>query len=333
MSTPSPLTLESVPCNLCGADDTIPHYRGHDTRFTTTPRDEFDVRRCRQCGLIYLNPRPAGSSLGLFYPDSYNVYNQPTDEPAPTGRGGLAGLNDRLWLTIARAKIREKQRLIRRFAPRPGRLLDVGCASGKFLATMRTQGWEIAGLEMSTLAVERARQALGPVVEAGTLETAPWPDATFDLITLFHVFEHVPDPVGALRKIRALLRPGGVLIVLVPNGASWEFRALAARDPNPLDIPRHFYHYTPATLRRLALKAGLHVLAVKPFSWNVTPRLTGVLQDRIQRWPAAGATAKAARSLAMLGAWGAGMSLAWLTGYLAHRGPGFYLIACKPRTA
>lgn len=324
------LSLEHVPCNLCGGDNTELHYRGRDARFTDTPRVDFEVRRCRLCGLIYLNPRPTAASLGLFYPDSYNVYNQPVDEPPPSGRSGLAGLNDRLWRTIARAKLREKQQLIARYASKLGRLLDVGCASGRFLAAMRGAGWDIAGLEMSALAVERARQALGPVVEQGTLETAPWPRDSFDVITMFHVLEHVPDPVGALGKIRSLLRPGGILIVLVPNGASWEFRALGPRDPNPLEIPRHFYHYTPATLSRLAQRAGLDPVKIKPFSWNVTPRVTGVWQSHLQNWSPTGAAGKAMRSLGMLGAWATGMALAALTGYVARKGPGFYLLARKP---
>ncbi|MCX7915934.1 MAG: class I SAM-dependent methyltransferase [Verrucomicrobiae bacterium] len=265
------LSLENVPCNLCGGNDTVLHYRGRDTRFETTPRMEFEVHRCRRCGLIFLNPRPTGARLGLFYPDSYNVYNQPIEEPEPTGRGGLAGLNDRLWRRIAGMKLREKQRLITQYCPQPGRLLDVGCASGKFLAAMKTVGWDIAGLEMSALAVERARQALGPVVEQGTLETAPWPENSFDVVTLFHVLEHVPDPVGALRRIRWLLRPGGIVVVLVPNGAIWEFRVLGQRDSNPLEIPRHFYHYTPATLCGLASKADLEVLKIKPLAGTLPP--------------------------------------------------------------
>jgi SAM-dependent methyltransferase len=320
---------ENVNCNLCGSGQRRPFFAGPDARYADSPRAMFQLVRCTGCGLIYLNPRPTGASLAAFYPATYDVHHQSAELPAPVGRG-LAGINQRIWHWISRRKTVEKQRLAAGGRTVPGRILDVGCASGRFLAGMRALGWEVAGVELNAGAAERARVALGPVVQTGVLETVPISDAQFDVVTMFHVLEHVPDPRGTLARVFQLLRPGGQVVLLVPNARSWEFGFLGRRDPNPVDIPRHLYHFSPAVLQRLLRENGFTVARARRFSWNVTPRLSSVLQTRIEGWSPAGNIGRMTRGLGMLGAWALGIGLGWLAGALANCGPGFYLVGRKP---
>src|SRR6185369_11832408 len=119
-----------------------------------------------------------------------------------------AGWVDRLRATVLRRRILEA------FPPWTGggRLLDVGCASGKYLRQVHTVGWQVAGIELDELAASKARQVT-PNVIVGDPAKVELPEGAFDVITAFHVVEHLPDPLGALRNLLRALAPGGVLVV------------------------------------------------------------------------------------------------------------------------
>lgn len=145
--------------------------------------------------------------------------------------------------------------------PPPGRLLDVGCADGHFLRRARDAGWEVAGLEASEAAGRAARERHDLEVVTALLGEDPLPDASFDLVTMWDVFEHLPDPRGALARIRVLLRPGGTVFLRVPNLPYLRLKhriwtGLLGREK--CFIPRvHFYNYSRATLEGLLRDAGL----------------------------------------------------------------------------
>jgi len=155
----------------------------------------------------------------------------------------LLGLFDRHRLALVRAA----------GARPPGTLLDVGAGRGRFVATARAAGWTARGLEPAP------RGAGVPGVEPISLEEAGVAAGSLDAVTLWHVLEHLDDPAGALARVAGWLRPGGVLLVGVPNLASLQARA---GDPVwfHLDVPRHRTHFTPAGLRALARATGLEPL-------------------------------------------------------------------------
>ncbi|MHB9091376.1 MAG: class I SAM-dependent methyltransferase, partial [Chloroflexota bacterium] len=161
------------------------------------------------------------------------------------------------------------------------RLLDVGCGAGLFLRQAQTAGWQARGIEPSASAVAYARGRFGLEIHLGTLADAPLAGETFDIITLWHVLEHTPDPVATLRQGAGLLAPGGMLLVAVPNFGSLE-ALLFGRRWYSLDAPRHLYDFVPATLEALLAKAGLAVehVAHSPgsagFAYSVMGDLTGV---------------------------------------------------------
>ena len=135
----------------------------------------------------------------------------------------------------------------------PGRMLEIGCASGIYLHQMAEQGWQVQGIEFSKEAAQSAVQ-LGYQVHAGALETAPPPDKSFDLIVGWMVLEHLYDPIAGLQKLREWAQSDTWLILSVPNAGSLEF-CLFKDKWYALQLPTHFYHFTPSTIEKV-LSAG-----------------------------------------------------------------------------
>lgn len=137
-----------------------------------------------------------------------------------------------------------------------GRLLDIGCGNGSYLAMMKRLGWEVVGTEIDPKAADIATSSLGIFVHVGDLEDAPFEHASFDVITMSHVIEHVADPIEFLNTAARFLKPGGEMIVVTPNLSSLGSRIFGA-DWYYLDPPRHLYLFTPASVRLLFTKLRL----------------------------------------------------------------------------
>lgn len=215
---------ERVACNLCGADDPRTLYALKDYRYFVDDV-EWSVVRCRRCGLGYLNPRPTRDEIARYYPAPY--YSQ---------RDSL-GTRYRLQAQYVNGT--------------PGRLLDIGAARGDFLAVMHEKGWEVQGIEPS---VEAENPYGVPIQRAAFPEESDFPSAHFDAITAWAVFEHLHDPRSAFVECARLLRPGGVLVIQVPN-----LRSVHGRLSRMEDVPRHLYFFTPRALHGYADRAGLAV--------------------------------------------------------------------------
>jgi 2-polyprenyl-3-methyl-5-hydroxy-6-metoxy-1,4-benzoquinol methylase len=262
--------MEYVSCNLCGADRPL--------SFATT-RDRqhwlpgiFTLVQCGRCGLIYLNPRPAGAELAAYYPDDYDPY---------------AILNDQQGPAVARLNLRysmaKRCGLVERYAPARGRALDIGCATGRFLDAMRRRGWEAHGVELNEHVAAEARGRLGLDVHTGTLQEASYPSAWFEAVTMWDVLEHVPDPLGELREIQRILKPGGVVALRVPDVSSPEARFFGNYWVG-LDAPRHLYVFSPTTLAAMLARAGLELIDQRNLAGN-HPAWTLSVQGWIgERW-------------------------------------------------
>ncbi|HSB73266.1 MAG TPA: class I SAM-dependent methyltransferase [Candidatus Methylomirabilis sp.] len=138
----------------------------------------------------------------------------------------------------------------------PGRLLDVGCGFGGFVDLMRERGWDAEGLDPSP-AVVSAAASKGRPVRLGTLEGLKAEAAAYDAVTLFYVLEHLPDPMGALRKVWSLLAPGGTILIRVPHTTPI-VRLLAplGLGGGLYDPPFHLYDFSPAVLREMLRRTG-----------------------------------------------------------------------------
>ena len=237
---------ESGRCRVCGARELVP---------LSNLEDGFSLVRCRGCSLVATFPPVQEGEIGRYYPPSY--YGE-------ENRRFVAFL-ERL-IPIFRGR---RARAIQRFVPK-GRILDVGCGRGILPALMRDRGWEAYGVEFSEIAAHHASKVMRLPVFVGDFVQSPYPADFFDVVVLWHALEHVSDPVAAIRKSHEILRPGGLLVIAVPNFESLQAR-MTGRHWFHLDVPRHYHHFGLSVLRRLLESNGFQVESVSHFSMEQNP--------------------------------------------------------------
>lgn len=243
--------LEWVPCNLCGEHDARPLWSGNDVRYKLDD-SEWNVVQCRRCELVYLNPRPTAESMWRHYPARFYENRD------------VSRMAERYRLQSA---------VIDRF-PR-GRLLDIGCANGDWIETLRAEGWDVDGIEGSP----HAGNPHGLRIRRGSFpDSADWPDGSFDVATAWAVFEHLHDPTKAFREAARLLRPNGRLVILVTNA-----RSFSSRYGYTEDIPRHLYFFSERSLAGYAAKSGLRLDDVNHDTRFFGGGARGVLQVQLFR--------------------------------------------------
>ena len=243
---PDALQRETARCPLCGESEARHVWPTRD-RLCGVP-GVFALVCGAVCGLLYLNPRPSPASLGAYYPSSYDPFL--TTALSPLQRAGVE------------YGLRKRCRLVQRHH-RPGRLLDVGCATGQFADAMqRYGGWQAMGVDLSPEAAGFARETFGLEVHTGDLFSADYSDGFFDAITLWDVIEHLYNPVETLREVRRVLAPGGILVLRTPSLDSWDARAFGPYWAG-LDSPRHLTVFGKATMRRLLQAAGFGFLEAR----------------------------------------------------------------------
>ena len=143
-----------------------------------------------------------------------------------------------------------------------GALLDLGCSSGSFLEFMRSESWKLYGVEMSAECARTAEERSEAQVFVGDILDAPFPRESFDVITCFDVLEHLYEPRRVMARVGEWLKPGGIFYVLVPNVDSAEARVFGSYW-HGLELPRHLFHYSPASLKFLAESAGLREVSLE----------------------------------------------------------------------
>lgn len=231
-------------CPVCGGED----FR---TAFEEPP---YRLLRCEQCGTGVVSPR-------LAEPES--IYAERFYWRSESPR--TLGYNDyRAAEPLYLKTFRRRLAFALRDGPRRGRALDVGCAAGFCMAALRELGFDAHGVEVSETIARHAIDCLGfETVHVGTLDSAPYEEGTFELITLWDVIEHVADPRALLSRARELLTPDGLLVVETQNIDS-RFARMLGRRWHHYKHAEHIYHFNPAALRRLLVAAGFTVERMTP---------------------------------------------------------------------
>lgn len=247
--------MEYVKCNLCGTDET-------NVRFPSTIREHRPdmnwlafacthsgygshrvIVQCRQCGLVYTNPRLDNRDIL----DTYEAVRDPLYVEERIGR----------VLTFER-HLKPFERIT---GPPNGRpLLDVGCYTGVFVEIAERHGWKAWGVEPSRWAVRKAR-ARGLHVEQGTLVSADLPESYFDVVTLWDVIEHLANPRQVLQQTHRLLKPGGLVVIHTIDIESPFARLMGRRWPWLMEM--HIYYFSRQTLRAMLEQCGFQVLSVR----------------------------------------------------------------------
>ena len=260
MSFPHPIPMQSTKGDMTSTnsnDSKPPGMSGQDQTACAHPRpqfksqfntsdyisgDKFVVGFCNNCRLTVTTPVPASGELSRYYPQTY--YGSGRRFPHVV-EWLLDILYDFRAGTIGAGR-------------EPGKVLDIGCGRGLLLNKLKEKGWDPQGTELSEDAAAYARDRLNLPVTTETLEDAHFPNNEFDLVILWHVLEHVPDPRETLREVARVLKPGATLLVAVPN-----FGSLEARSSGPgwfhLDVPRHLTHFTFQSLGEALRGVGLDV--------------------------------------------------------------------------
>ncbi len=238
-------SMETVICNLCGAVEAETLFEGYDRLYRQPLR--FLMKRCRVCGLIYLSPRPDSEEITSYYPDNYVAYLPAIDD------------DPSWWRRLNRRRsLAKRLRVILSRAGQTGRVLDVGCATGNLLNALRGHGWEVYGVELNARAAAYARERLGLPVFTGDLMGVHFPDGWFDMVILWDVLEHLHDPKGVLQEAARVTRPGGRLVLSLPNPHSVEARVFG-RYWAGWDVPRHLHIFTVSVLGCLLSKTGWQI--------------------------------------------------------------------------
>lgn len=240
-----PSSIEISSCQLCGSDQ----------RREKLVDGPFTVHECASCGLVYVSPRLHGEALAKVYGEGY----WKSDNPKSRGYADYAR-EASLYLKT----FEKRMALVRQWVKPGARVLDVGCAAGYFLQVMRAAGHPVLGIEPSESIATIARRELGDAtVFVGNLEDAPesrgYQKGSFDLVSLWDVIEHIPDPQAALRTLRTMLAPGGRILLETQNvGSRWA--QLLGRRWHHYKHEEHLYHFNPETMTRLLRDCGFRVL-------------------------------------------------------------------------
>lgn len=242
-----------LPCDNCGSREHDPLFLNQDY----ISGEAFAVVQCRQCGLAR-----TACALG---PEQLQAYYGPTYY-------GSEARRFHPWIESAIAWFRDRRaREVMRLRSTPGRVLDIGCGRGLMLAELKRRGWQCAGTEPSQELAHAIRRDSGIEVKTeASLLDCNFDAGSFDVVTLWHVLEHLPAPVRTLREIRRILKPGGVVIVEVPNLDSWQAR-FGGGAWFHLDTPRHLYHFSRRSLQTILEQAGFILFRAGTFSPEYGP--------------------------------------------------------------
>jgi 2-polyprenyl-3-methyl-5-hydroxy-6-metoxy-1,4-benzoquinol methylase len=230
-------------CNLCGQG-----------AFQVIEDEEapFKVLKCSNCSLVFVHPLPGRTELEGHYDDAY--YRDWLDTQKES--------RIRMW------NMRLKK--LERFRS-AGNLLDVGCGEGTFLQLAKDGGWWINGTEVSTYAANYAAGVSGADVFCGELPDAGYPDHSFDVVTMWHVLEHVRDPSEYLKEVHRVLKPDGLLVLAIPNRNDLvmqiAYRIMKRRKMKLFTKDErevHLYHFSTKTIKAYLDKAGFEPLRLSP---------------------------------------------------------------------
>ena len=235
--------IPKIQCNLCGRSE---------FKIIEDHEPPFKVIQCAYCRLLFVNPFPEKAALIKHYDENY--YTE--------------------WLAAqSKRRLKMWKRRLNKLESfeKCGSLLDVGCATGMFLDLAKKRGWKVSGTELSPYASRHAKNILGMPIFCGELTDSPYHNKSFDVITMWHVLEHVMDPASYLRKAYNLLKPGGLLVVAVPNVNDHIMRIayrivkgrkmmMFSKDEREI----HLFHFSIRTLKALLEETGYHCLRLGP---------------------------------------------------------------------
>ncbi len=200
-------------------------------------KESFVIVQCENCSFKFTNPRPDEASIGRYYASEEYISHSNTS----------SGITNKAYQVVRSITLRQKVALINKFVPQKGRILDYGCGTGHFLEACAKNGWQVAGFEPNEVARKQANELTHDKVEGSDI--TKFEPESFDMITLWHVLEHIHQLSDTTKKILALLKPQGFILIAVPNADSLDAQKYK-ESWAAYDVPRHLYHFNQPTMKR-----------------------------------------------------------------------------------
>lgn len=240
-------------CPVCGSSSIGPALNATDN---TVSREVFPIWECASCTLRFTQDVPGESAIGPYYKSEDYISHTNTNK----------GVINRLYHLVRQVTLNNKRNLIKKEASLDkGSLLDIGSGTGAFAGNMQQHGWQVTGLEPDPAA--RAVAWKDYEVKLEDITAMQQLNSSFDAITLWHVLEHVHALNPYVARLRELLKPAGRIFIAVPNYTSKDAETYGSSWA-AYDVPRHLYHFSPASIKVLMEKNGLTVKAYRPMWYD-----------------------------------------------------------------
>lgn len=236
------MEFKTVNCAVCKGNDSELVFKTKDFRFQTTS-DVFHIVKCKNCGFLFLNPRPDEGNIASFYPVNFNQQDKT--------------LLYRLIAPCFKAAVGSTIGLFKRYK-NTGKTLDIGCGNGDFVLNMLDNGYDAFGIEQNPYSKDFASPILEGRILYKDIRDAQFLTEEFDIITIFQSLEHIYDLEKFFCEVKRLLKDEGVLYICVPDSNFFEFFIFGPYAYN-LEAPRHLYFFKLNTLKALLLKSGFKV--------------------------------------------------------------------------
>jgi SAM-dependent methyltransferase len=229
-------------CPLCSSEKIALHFSCNDHFIS---RKDFEIFKCSDCGFFFTQDYPEESEIGAFYVSEEYISHSDISK----------GLSNKLYQIARTFMLRRKKGLVEKITGlKTGKILDIGSGTGYFAFTMKRAGWMVRGVEINEKARDFSITNFGLEVDPPKMITV-YESNSFDCITLWHVLEHFHDPFKYISEIYHLLKPGGVLLVALPNCSSFDAKSYE-QFWAAWDVPRHLWHFEPSTFRIFSEKSG-----------------------------------------------------------------------------
>ncbi|SIS61648.1 class I SAM-dependent methyltransferase [Belliella pelovolcani] len=245
------MTEKLTQCPLCSSG----HFINYQTiKDFSVSKEDFLLCKCNSCTLIFTNPRPDKESIGKYY--EFEDYISHQDQ--------ANNLINSLYKLVRRITLKQKIKWINTIHRGKGNLLDYGCGTGYFLKAASEDGWNVKGIEPNKQARNIAQQfQLDVSANLSGINS----DSKFDIITLFHVLEHIHNLKEISLSLRDKLNPNGTLLIAVPNKDSWDANKYQT-DWAAWDVPRHLYHFNQMTMKTLAKMLDMQIISSIPMKFD-----------------------------------------------------------------